>query len=103
VSRFLRNKNFESEVEAQSEHRAGLREVAEGVKRGAEAAVRSIGGPWMPRKDHDVIEVGEDEDGVYVANTAHSGHLEEYGSQNNPPYAPLRQGAQSAGLRVDDE
>lgn len=29
-------------------------------------------------------------------------HLIEYGSRNNPAYAPLRRGIRAAGLRFDD-
>jgi hypothetical protein len=99
---FVPNPNFKAEVEGQDEHSEGLKQVAESVKRYAEATARSVGAPWMPRSGHDTIEIGEDADGVYVANTDYGGHLMEYGGKNNPPHAPLRQGAQSAGLRVDE-
>jgi secreted PhoX family phosphatase len=96
------NPRFAAEAKKSPEIRKGLRDVAEDVKRFAEAAAISIGAPWMARSGHELIEVGEDDEGVYVANTDHGGHLQEYGSRNNPPHAPLRQGAQSAGLRVDE-
>lgn len=101
--RFIPNKDFDRELEDQREAREGLKRVAEDVKRGAEALARSVGAPWMPRSGHETIEVGEDAEGVYVANTDHGGHLMEFGGKNNPPHAPLRQGARSAGLRVDEQ
>ncbi|MEA2689625.1 MAG: hypothetical protein QOD51_2232, partial [Candidatus Eremiobacteraeota bacterium] len=30
------------------------------------------------------------------------GHLSEYGSKNNPPYAPARRGVRASGLRFED-
>lgn len=99
---FMPNPGLKAAVERSPEGRKGLREAAENVKRYAEAAAVAIGAPWMARSGHELIEVGEDDSGVYVANTDHGGHLQEYGSRNNPPHAPLRQGAQSAGLRVDE-
>lgn len=99
---FLPNPGFAKAVKASGDYREGVRSIAEEVKRLAEAAAVSIGAPWMARSGHELIEVGEDDQGVYVANTDHAGHLQEYGSRNNPPHAPLRQGAMSAGLRVDE-
>lgn len=100
---FQRNRDFEQELQDQADYNDGLRAVGENVKRTADAIARSVGAPWMPRRGHETIEVGEDVDGVYVANTDHAGHLMEYGSVNNPPHAPLRQGARSAGLRIEEE
>lgn len=37
-----------------------------------------------------------------VGNTDVASHLVEYGSVNNPPYAPLRRGVMAAGLRFVD-
>lgn len=37
-----------------------------------------------------------------VGNTDIAAHLIEYGSKNNPPYAPLRRGVTAAGLRFAD-
>lgn len=37
-----------------------------------------------------------------VGNTDVAAHLIEYGSVNNPPYAPLRRGVSAAGLRFVD-
>lgn len=76
--------------------------MAEDIKRNAEAEAEAIGAPWMPRAGHDTIEVGEDEDGVYVANTDHGGHLMEWGSHNNPPHGVLRNAARSAGLNLTE-
>ena len=44
-----------------------------------------------------------DEDGeIRVGNTDPFFHLTEWGSVNNPPYAPLRRAVTAAGLRLDE-
>lgn len=40
--------------------------------------------------------------GARVMATDPFGHLVEWGSANNPPYAPLRRGVLAAGLRLDE-
>jgi hypothetical protein len=35
---------------------------------------------------------------VYIVNTDSGGHMDEWGSVNNEPYAPLRRGVENAGL-----
>jgi hypothetical protein len=102
VKGFIPNRAFAQELSEQDEHREGLKQVAESVKGPAEQFARAAGAPWMPRAGHELIEVGEDAEGVYVANTDHGGHLTEYGSAKSPPHAPLRRGARAAGLRLDE-
>lgn len=99
---FVPNKGFEAEIAGQADYTQGLLQIAEDIKVAAEAIGNDIGAPWMPRAGHDTFEVGEDEDGVFVANTDHGGHLMEWGSANNEPHAPLRQGARTVGLDVDE-
>lgn len=100
---FIPNKGFVAEISSQDDYREGLRAVAEDIKRHADPAAEAVGAPWMERKGHETIEVGEDADGVYVANTDHAGHLIEWGSKNNPPHAVLRSSARAAGLDVDED
>lgn len=100
---FFPNKGFEAEVKDSDDYREGLRAVAEDIKRHADPAAEAVGAPWMPREGHETIEVGEDADGVYVANTDHAGHLQEWGSVNNPPHAVLRASARAAGLDVEED
>lgn len=49
-------------------------------------------------------ETGQDRDGAYstVATRAWWWHFVEFGSINNPPYAPFRRAAQALGLRWED-
>ena len=99
---FIPNPAFPKQIEAEDEYREGVAKVAEDVKGQAEPMLRSIGAPWMPRKNHDLLEVQDDGQNVYLVNTDHGGHLQEYGSKNNPPHAPLRRAAMAAGLEVDE-
>lgn len=39
---------------------------------------------------------------VRVITTDPFWHLIEFGSMNNPPYAPIRRGVRAAGLRLDE-
>lgn len=41
-------------------------------------------------------------DGGRVVSEDPFWHLVEFGSQNNPPYAPLRRGVRAAGVRLDE-
>lgn len=75
---------------------------ATAVARGA-GAVAPKGGPAKGvAESYKATKAEEDQRGVYA--TAYTddiaGHLVEWGSINNPPYAPLRRGAERAGFRV---
>ena len=48
------------------------------------------------------LSVQEDGDQVAVVSTDIAAHLIEFGSVNNPVYAPLRRAAEAQGLRLKD-
>lgn len=50
---------------------------------------------------HRSIRVDRQGDQVRVGSVDPFWHLIEWGSVNNPAYAPLRRGARAAGLRLD--
>lgn len=56
----------------------------------------------MPRQRSGSVVVEADARGIRVVNTDHGAHIDEYGSVNSPPYAPLRRGARRAGLRLEE-
>lgn len=56
----------------------------------------------MPRQRRGSVIVEADARGVRVVNTDHGAHIDEYGSVNSPPYAPLRRGARRAGFRLEE-
>lgn len=94
---YLPNPDFEREISGQDENKAALKEAADTVASRAETMTPRI----MPRNS-EAMEVSEDEDGVAVVNTDFGGHLAEWGSRNNQPFAPLRRGVRSAGYRLEE-
>lgn len=95
---FRKNPLFEEEIQAELGYRAGLRAVAEVARARAEAL-----GPRIMGRGSQAFQVQSDLDGVRVVNTDHGGHLAEWGSVNNAPYAPLRRGVRAAGMRLEEK
>jgi hypothetical protein len=100
---FKPNPSFEREIAAEEETKAGLARAAEPARANAENFARQAGAPWMARSGHQTVEIEVDDQGVALVNTDYAGHLQEYGSTNNPPHAPLRRGALAAGFEVVEE
>ena len=75
-----------------------LVEAAHAVRDRVEAEKHSV----MPRQRRDSVIVEADASGVRVINTDYGAHIDEYGSVNSPPYAPLRRGARRAGFRLEE-
>jgi hypothetical protein len=92
-ARFVKNPRFEQELQAEPDFKAhmvtttGL--VAEAI---TEAAPRKTG--YFRRR----IRAR----GTTIRFLDVFWHLVEYGSKNNPAYAPIRRGLRAAGLRFDD-
>jgi len=40
---------------------------------------------------------------IYLANHDHGAMIDEFGSVNSPPYAPLRRGVEAAGFRFEEK
>lgn len=96
---FVPDPRFLAELKTQEEHRQGLLEIAEGVVPIVESlAPRGDTGEYA-----DSIEAFDDGQRVGITSTDFAAHLVEYGSANNPPYAPLRRGATAAGLRLKED
>lgn len=79
-----------------------FREAAGEVAAAADKLARQAGAPWMPRRGHDLIEIDGHGPDIAVVNTDHGGHLQEWGSRNNPAHAPLRRAVRQAGLRLEE-
>lgn len=87
------------ELMADEKIRDGLADELEDTRSLAESYAKSI----MPRKGVSrQVEVVSDAEGVYLTNLHHGGHLDEWGSKNNPPNAPLRRAADGTGLRFEE-
>lgn len=93
---FKANPRFVEELEEQDETKDALVDAAE------DAAKHVRAHQIMRRKDAQPIEVDDSGDTPRLVNTDHGAHLDEWGSANNPPYAPLRTGVRAAGLRLDE-
>lgn len=92
--RFRRNTRFERDVRRSPRFQAVRRAAARAIKQNAEAIAPHGSGTYA-----DSIEA--DDSRVWTTDPA--GHIVEFGSINNPAYAPLRRGARAAGLRLEDK
>lgn len=93
---FRLNARLANELENEVAYRLRLAEV------GHKVADRVRAHDVMRTKNKDKIVVVADGDDVLVGNTDHGAHLDEWGSVNNPPSAPLRTSVRAAGLRLDE-
>jgi hypothetical protein len=93
--RFVPNPRGVPEVEAGVAFEALLKEKADDVKREAESAAPDVTGYYKQR-----FKLGRVGRGYRVGNLDPFAHLVEAGSIHNPPYSPLRRGAQAAGLHL---
>lgn len=99
MGRFRPNRQLRSQLARQAEHKQMLRENAERVK---DAAERNS--PIGDRQDYiHAFRIVEYPTMVRVGNADFAAHWVEWGSINNPPYAPLRTGVIAAGLRLAED
>lgn len=99
--RFRPNRRLVRDLERQARYQAGLMDAAEAIKTEAER-LTDRGIDQRYRHIADFYEVVEEDGEVRVGNRHGLFHLVEYGSRNNPAYAPLRRGVRAAGLRLDE-
>lgn len=94
------NRSLEADLARQAGVRRALEQKAE------QAAVRArVIGAGIGRGPEDPADAVEYEDtirtdGATLYTDDPAGHLIEYGSVNNPPYAPLRKAAEAVGGQV---
>lgn len=89
-----RNPNLEAELQQSPEYQAGMEEITRIVAVTVQDEAPDVTGYY---KRHVAAE------GTQVVASDPFWHLVEFGSVNNPPYAPLRRGVTAAGLRFVDE
>lgn len=92
---FVPNANFD--LMADDEVRANLTRLMEPVRQQVVAVA-----PVHTRRYARSIVVVEIDGRVYLGSTDPFAHLVEWGSVNNPAYAPLRRGVQNAGMRLEE-
>lgn len=97
--RFRRNPRADAELRRQIAHRRALEGAARDAKSKAEAIARSLGGTGDTARRFEVVVEGDE---VRLVNTDPFFHLTEFGSVNNPPFAPLRRGVRAAGLDLQE-
>ena len=95
---FIPNLQLAEELMADEGFREQLgRDQGEAIKeRASQLSPRGTG-----RTARSFVVVDEDGE-IRVGNTDPFFHLTEWGSVNNPPYAPLRRGVTAAGLRLTE-
>lgn len=99
--RFTVNRGVEAELLAGADMRSMLGRVGDSVQGAVPSHLPSGAGggravaPFARR-----MYVRPSSDGVQVGTRWRLGHIIEYGSVNNPAYAPLRRAAQALGLRL---
>jgi hypothetical protein len=94
---FVPDPNFEREIAEQAEYQSGLSELAGPVAETIKALAPIREGDF---RDSIAVEIEGAE--VRLGSSDFAAHLIEWGSVNNPPYAPIRRGVSAAGLRLDE-
>lgn len=97
AKRFRPNRQVRSQLIRQRGMQIMLRHNAEAVKQSAERE-SPIGDTGDYIHGFVIVPYATR---VRVGNTDYFAHLVEWGSVNNPPYAPLRRGVRAAGLRLE--
>jgi|VirMetMinimDraft_7_1064189.scaffolds.fasta_scaffold93106_2 hypothetical protein len=97
--KYLPNPNFLNELQADDEYIDGLTECAKEIRDRAWYVKHRV----MVNKRFRPIEVDAADGDVYVTDTDFGAHLDEYGSVNNPAYAPMRTAVRAAGFRLSEE
>ncbi len=93
TTRFVPNPRATEDLQGDAEYQDAMARIARTVAAEVEDAAPHVTGYY---EGH--IEA----DGATVVASDPFWHLVEFGSINNPPYAPLRRGVVAAGLRFVD-
>ena len=93
---FIPNPSFIAELQVEDETVQAFEEAAQAVADEANELRHQFyreEGAVLVRNESSRINLN-----VYVVNVDPGGHMDEWGSVNNEPYAPLRRGVENAGL-----
>lgn len=93
---FIPNPGFVKELEVEDETVQQFTDAAEVAAEEANKLRHTFyreEGAVLVRNESDRVHMN-----VYIVNTDPGGHMDEWGSVNNEPYAPLRRGVENAGL-----
>lgn len=97
---FVPNPHFITELMSENPYRQAMREAAQ---QAADEANRTQHYIMPARGGKADVRVEEIDGDTYIVNHNHGGHIDEWGSKNNPPYAPLRTGVRRAGFDLTEE
>lgn len=90
---------IEQRLYADPEFQAGMYEIARDARRHVEmAALRFRRTGYFARS----LRTGKREETWALISTDFAAWIIEYGSKNNPPYAPFRRGLRAAGLDFEE-
>lgn len=95
LARFQPNPDFGREISNDAEFQRGIARQLEDTR----ALADSFAHPIYPRAGHKLVEIQKDDSGIRIVLTSYGGHIDEFGSYNQPPNAPLRRAANATGLR----
>lgn len=91
--RYVPNPAFTTEVQEQPQHKKGMRSITKVAARAVKAAAR-------PHRNTGYYERRVKAKAQSVVASDFAWHWVEFGSINNPPYAPFRRGLRAAGTRL---
>lgn len=94
---YIPNPLFFAQLKAQREHQEGMAELGEQLADAARDVAPERTGAYK-----DSISVAQSGGRTAVLTTDFAGHIVEFGSRNNPAFAPLRSGARKAGFRLEE-
>lgn len=94
---YVANKLFEKQMQLERDYVDALQEAGNEVAKQAQALAPNVTGAY---KRSIWVDRGLTE--VTVGSHDPFGHMVEWGSINNPAYAPIRRGVMAAGLRLDE-
>lgn len=97
---FKRNRAATEQLQRDPAYRRLLRDTAGRVVRHA-IMIAPDGGPH--RGYRETLRVGEQDGTVTAESTDPFAHIVEFGSINNPAYAPLRRAVRGEGLDLRDD
>jgi hypothetical protein len=93
---FKRNPHLIEEIRKMPGYHASAVSAGKAIQAAAEA----LSPPRIMRRSPRAFVTEATPDGARVTNTDYGAHIAEYGSVNNPAYAPLRRGTQAAGFEL---
>jgi hypothetical protein len=95
---FTPNPFFERVLAAENKTRQAMEQAAKPAETEANRLTHDI----MPKGIGKEIRLKWVDGDLYLVNYAHGGHIDEWGSKNNPPYAPLRTAVRRAGFDLEE-